>query len=52
MQKKLYTPRKDMKDVVIQLAEIVDSLFPDQTKQHIDIQDLIDEMKKWGTVDN
>lgn len=47
--KKIYTPKMDMKDVVIDLCHIVDSLFPDQSKQHIDIQDLIEKMNKWGT---
>jgi hypothetical protein len=50
--KRLYTPKKDMKNVVIELAEIIDSIFPDSSKQHIAIQDLIIEMNKWGTLHN
>lgn len=38
-----------MKQVVIELAKIVDSIFPDTSKQHEVIQDLLMEMEKWGT---
>lgn len=44
----LYTPKKDIKAVVIELAKILDSVFPDSTKQHTVIQDLLDEMDNWG----
>ena len=49
MKQRLYTPKKDIKQVVIELAKIIDSIFPDNSKQHITIQDLLIEMEKWGT---
>ena len=48
MQKQLYQPKKDMKQIVVTLAKIVASIFPEDSKQYIDIQDLLIEMENWG----
>mgnify|MGYP007031195660 CR=1 FL=1 len=45
----LYIPEKDLKEVVITLAKIVASIFPNSSQQYIDIQDLLIEMGRWGT---
>lgn len=46
---KLYKPKKDLKQIVIELAKILAETNPGYD---LVIQDLLDEMNKWGTVDN
>lgn len=45
-EKKLYKPKKDLKQVVIELAKIIAETNPGYD---LVIQDLIEEMNKWGT---